>query len=116
MTELGLAKMWQKIATGVITGAILMVLANVGQIFYTQSIVDQHTQQINELKEKDNELLRTKSFLRYVELAEERNKYLKEGIDKNSENLKILQNKIDRELSKIREAIGFRYRGETMRK
>ena len=78
--------------------------------------VKQHTEQINELKEKDGELLRTKSFLRYVELAEERNKYLKEGIDKNAENLKILQDKIDRELSKIREAIGFRYRGETMRK
>jgi len=110
MSENENIKMWKKIASGVITGAILMMLTAGGQLYYMSFIVKENTKDIEYLKDVNKEQLKTKYFMKYVELAEERNKYLKEGVEENSENLKILQSKIDRELSKIRDAMGYNYR------
>jgi hypothetical protein len=65
------------------------------------------------MKETQEDYLKNDAFLRYVELAEERNKYLRDGIDRNAERLELIEIKIDRELSKIREALGYKYRGGT---
>jgi hypothetical protein len=104
---------WQKVATSVISGAILLALTASGQIAFTYFTVQKNSEQIKNMKETQEDYLKNDAFLRYVELAEERNKYLIDGIDRNAERLKLIEIKIDRELSKIREALGYKYKGGT---
>lgn len=102
---------WRKIATSVISGAILLALTASGQMAYMYYTVNENADKIKRITKEQKDYLRSDAFLRYVELAEERNKYLKEGIDKNGEHLRVIEKKIDRELGKIRDALGYKYRG-----
>jgi len=115
MSENENIKTWQKIAAGVITGAILMVLANVGQMFYVQFTVKENTKDIELAAKERKALLRQSSFLRYMELVEERQKYLKEGQEDNKKAIQLINEKLDTELKRIRE-LGDQYRGATTRK
>jgi len=99
---------WKKIATSVISGSILLALTAAGQIAYVQFEVKEHAKDIKSLEKKT---VKKDVFMRYLELMEERNKRLENGMERNAEVNKELRQKMNKELAKIREALGYKYRG-----
>lgn len=100
----------RKISINLITGAAIFALTAVGQAVHTYYTVKQQSKHLDRLDQKQKTYITNKSFFKYMELIETRNRYLKEGVDKNAENLIMIEKKIDRELAKIRESIRYKYR------
>ena len=99
---------WKRIATSVISGAILLALTAFGQIAYVHFEVKEHTEDIRSLQENT---VKKDVFMRYLQLLEERNMRLENGMERNAKANEELRQKMSKELSKIRDALGYSYRG-----
>jgi len=114
----------QKIVSPILSASIILASTAIGQMVYMYFTVKQNNKEIYELSETVDEnrknTITVKDFARYIELAEQRQAYLEKSLDSRKEADQELLKKIEKldeemreELSKMRSAIGFRYRDET---